>query len=118
MTRRLIIGVVLFARYAGSAENAAVSASAACVVEFAEHRLRTDLTLLPEYPPSGIPIVIEQVTCPEFNGFREALAQTSGERTQSTSFGEHECATPACARCTLATQRIVSRFRAVADYRA
>ena len=40
---------------------------------------RTDLTALPAFPPSRIPIVIEQVTCPEFNGFREALAHTRGK---------------------------------------
>jgi hypothetical protein len=40
---------------------------------------RTDLTVLPEFPPSRIPIEIEQVTCPGFNGFREALALARGK---------------------------------------
>jgi hypothetical protein len=40
---------------------------------------RTDLTVLPEFPSSRIPIAIEQVTCPGFNGFREALAHTRGK---------------------------------------
>ena len=80
MTRRLIIGVVSVREIRRVGPKMLLSVLRRRVWSNSPNiGLRTDLTLLPEYPPSGIPIVIEQVTCPEFNGFREALAQTSGK---------------------------------------